>query len=93
MNDKPNEKPRWLDEPRNVDKLVYALYACCALLFAADLFYVKHPHFSMEGWFGYYAIYGFVACVVLVLAAKQLRRLIKRDESHYEAERPEDQVR
>ena len=34
--------------------------------------------------FGFHAVYGFVACVVLVLAAKQLRRVLMRDENYYE---------
>lgn len=88
-----NERRRWLDEPRNVDRLVYALYAIGALLFLADLIYLKHPHFAPEGWFGFYAIYGFVACVLLVLIAKQLRRLLMRPEDHYESASGEDRPR
>ncbi len=80
----PDEKPHWLDQPRNVDRLVLGLCAICALLFAADVFYVKHPHFAIEGWFGFYAWYGFIACVGLVLAAKQLRRILMRDEDYYD---------
>lgn len=32
---------------------------------------------------GSYAVYGFVACVVLVLLGKGLRRLVMRDENYY----------
>ena len=34
--------------------------------------------------FGFYAIFGFVACVGLVLAAKELRKFLKRDEDFYD---------
>lgn len=85
MNDEdPREKPRWLDDPRNVTRIVYGLAALCVLSFAADLFYDKHPHFGFEGWFGFYAVYGFLGSVGLVLSAKWLRRWLKRDEDYYE---------
>ena len=36
-------------------------------------------------WFGFYAVFGFVACVVLVLVAKYiLRPLVMRKENYYD---------
>ncbi|MFW6033618.1 MAG: hypothetical protein ACOC9R_00670 [bacterium] len=89
----PNRQERqyWLDDSRNVDRVVYTLYAVCVLLFAADLFYDKHPKFAFEGWFGFYAGFGFVAAFTLVLAAKLLRRVVMRDEDYYEPD-DEEQV-
>ncbi|MPZ61951.1 MAG: hypothetical protein GEU93_11785 [Propionibacteriales bacterium] len=82
MND---DDPRWLDEPRNVTRLVYGLVVLCALAFLADLFYTKDPHFGVERWFGFYAIYGFVVSTALVMSAKEvLRRVVRRDEDYYE---------
>jgi len=43
--------------------------ALCVASVAADLFYEKHGHFAAENVIGAYGIYGFVSCVVLVLAA------------------------
>jgi hypothetical protein len=74
----------WLDDPRNVTKIFWWLCAVCGLLFVADAFYDKHPHFAAEGWFGFYGVFGFVACVGLVLAAKGLRRILKRPEDYYD---------
>jgi hypothetical protein len=34
--------------------------------------------------FGFYALYGFVACVLLVLLAAEMRKLVMRDEDYYE---------
>lgn len=79
-----NDDRRWLDQPRNVTRIVYGLATLGGLALLADLFYVKHPHFGVEGWHGFYAIYGFVGSVFLVLAAKQLRRVLKRDEDYYD---------
>jgi len=45
----------------------------------------KHPHFGWEAWPEFFAVYGFVACVVLVIVAKYfLRPLVKRDEDYYD---------
>ena len=73
----------WLDDRRNVRKVLFALYGACALLIAADLFYHRHALLEFERWFGFYGIYGFVACVVLVLAAKGLRKLVARPNDYY----------
>ena len=78
------EKRYWLDDLRNVDKIVYALYAICALLLVIDPLIHKHGPFAIEHWFGFYGIYGFVACVALVLAAKELRRILMRSEDYYD---------
>jgi hypothetical protein len=87
VNDDRQEDRRWLDEPRNVRRVVYGLVVLCGLAFVADLFYAKHPHFAFEGWFGFYAVYGFAGSMALVLTAKELRRVLRRDEDYYE--RPE----
>jgi hypothetical protein len=79
-----NDDRRWLDEPRNVRRIVYGLYLACGLLLLTDLLYVKTPHFSFESWFGFYPIFGFVVSFTLVLTAKQLRRVLRRDEDYYE---------
>ncbi len=73
-----DEKRYWLDDKRNVDKIVVALVIVCAGLLGADLFYHKHVHFAFEGWFGFFC------CVALVLAAKEMRKLVKRDEDYYD---------
>jgi hypothetical protein len=82
-----DDRRRGLDDPRTVTRIVRGLAVLCALLFLADLFYDKHPHFEMEGWFGFYPVYGFLGSVALVLSAKELRKLLRRDEDHYERDR------
>lgn len=83
----PDEKPRWLDAPGNVTKVVWAVVAVCALLFLSDVLYEKHPTFVVEYLFGFYAIYGFVGSVGLVLAAKWMRTFLMRDEDYYDRDR------
>ena len=79
-----NDDPRWLDEPRNVRRVVLAVYLVCGLLLLADLFYTKSAHFGFERWFGFYPVFGFAVSFSLVLTAKQMRKLVGRDEDYYE---------
>jgi len=79
-----NEPKRWLDDRGNVDKIVYALYGLCAALLLIDPLVEKHGPFAIEHWVGFYGIYGFVGCVFLVLAAKELRKLVMRREDYYD---------
>jgi len=81
---KQDEKKYWLDDPRNVTKVYYGVFVVCAISAAADLFYEKHVHFWWERWFNFYGFYGFVCCFLLVLAAKELRRVVMRDEDYYD---------
>ena len=78
------EREYWIDRPRNVDRIFYGLCLLCLLLFLVDPLIQRHPHFPLEGSFGFYAWYGFVGCVFLVLAAKQMRRVLLRDEKYYD---------
>ena len=80
-----SEEPKyWLDDPRNVIKIIRVLFVLCALLVGIDLVYHKHWHFSFEKWPGFFAVFGFVACVGLAVAARGLRVLLKRREDYYD---------
>lgn len=78
------DKAYWLDDPRNVDRLVHGFYVVCALLLVIDWLVPKHGPFAVEHVYGFYGIFGFVACVALVLIAKQLRRILMRPENYYD---------
>ena len=79
------EKRYWLDRPENVTKLYRGVWAIGGGLVLAELFVRRHEELAFAGWFAFYAVFGFVACVALVLAAKEiLRRLVKRPEDYYE---------
>ena len=84
-NGDQKEKKYLFDNPRNVKRLLRYFYASLLILLIIEFFVHKHPHFSWEGWLEFYAVYGFVACVVLVVAAKYiLRPLMKRREDYYD---------
>ncbi len=87
MTETPDSAPtrrRWLDRPGSVDKIYWSVVAVCAGLLPLDFFYHKHTELEIERYFGFYGIYGFVCCVFLVLAAKELRKLLMRGEDYYD---------
>ncbi len=79
-----NGKQRFLDNPRTVRWIIRALYGVCLLLVAGDFVVHRHVKHPFEALWGFHALYGLVACVVLVLAARGLRRLVMRREDHYD---------
>ena len=95
----PDETPGWFDRKENVRKVLMGLFIGCGVLVLIDVvFWItgfdKHPHFRWEQWPGFYAVYGFVACVLLVLVSKYvLRPLVMRDEDFYEQKEKRDQMK
>lgn len=82
MND--GDKRFLFDDPRNVRRVVRALLYFCVFLVGLEVVVHRHLYHEWESLFGFYAIYGFVACVLLVLLAAELRKLIMRDEDYFE---------
>ncbi|MEE2897293.1 MAG: hypothetical protein VX815_02375 [Gemmatimonadota bacterium] len=84
----PKEPIGWMDKPDFVKRLFWAFYALCAVLVVAEVVFGKateHPH-PNEGWFGFYAVYGFISFWFLVLLAKPMRKLLIRSEDYYEGD-------
>lgn len=79
-----DEKRHLFDDPRNIRRTIYALCAVCVVAFIADFFVHRHVDHPWEALFGFYAIYGFCACVALVLIAKELRKVLMRGEDYYD---------
>ena len=77
-------KRYWLDRPENVARLYRGLWIIGGLLALLDLIVHRHAEAGFDGRFAFYALYGFVACVALVLAAKVLRRIVMRSEDYYD---------
>ncbi len=71
------------DPPRNRRRIVRGLIALCLALLGLDAVLHRHAVHPWDDLFGFYGLYGFVACVVLVLLAKELRKLVMRDENYY----------
>ena len=81
-----DEKQYLFDKPENVNRLLRGFYILCGILFALDFVVHRHISHSWEHLPGFYAIFGFVACVLLVLIAKEMRKVLMRKEDYYDVD-------
>ncbi len=79
-----SKRKHLFDDPRNVRLLVRGLVGCCLVLFGLDFVLHRHTVHPWESFPGFYALYGFIACVILVMLARELRKLVMRDEDYYD---------
>ena len=80
-----NDNPGWADKPEVKRLIRRVLYAVCVLLVVADFVVHRHISTDIERIPAFYPLYGFIALVGVVMAAKGLRRLVKRDEDYYDS--------
>ena len=57
--------------------------AILALTVMAQLVIKVKGYFGVDDWFGFAAAFGFLSCVAMVLLAKVLGFVLKRDENYY----------
>lgn len=77
----------WADRPGVRRFIVGVLIIACLGAAAAgfnEAWHNPHPHFDVEGFPVFFAIYGFVAFAFIVLAGQHLRRLVGRKEDYYD---------
>lgn len=74
----------WLVRPDTIRKLWIGAVVVLVLLVATDLWIHHHAHFGLDGTFGFYAWYGFLTCVAMVVGSKVLGALIKRPDDYYD---------
>ena len=79
----PEKTPGVWDKKGNQDLLLRTLYVVAALLVVVDFVIHRHTEHPWEHVKAFYPLYGFVGIVILVLAAKGLRRLVMRPEDYY----------
>ncbi len=94
MSDKDQEVHRAGDEhhgPPSVSpvwgkRILGAFWAGCLILFVLDFVIPRHVEHDLEGIPGFYAVYGFVGVALLIVAAKELRKIVARGEDYYDVE-------
>lgn len=82
----PERQPdhdHWLVRPKTIRLLWWIFGTILALTVAGQLFIHFHAYFEVDGWFGFYAIYGFLTCVGMVVLAKLLGFVLKRPDDYY----------
>ncbi|MBA3550237.1 MAG: hypothetical protein H0T76_27495 [Nannocystis sp.] len=74
-----------LEDPRTIRLLWIVSLVVLALLVAADGLVEHHPHFGIDGSFGFHAWYGFAVCAAMVLVSKfVVGLLLKRRDTYYD---------
>jgi hypothetical protein len=81
---KQTSAPSFFDNPKNVRWILRIFYLLCIVLVALDFIVHRHIYLYFEEIPAFYAIYGFIACVVLVVLAKLMRLVLMRDEHYYD---------
>jgi len=76
-----DDKKYFFDKPKNIRWMMRSFYAICILLVIADFIIIPLDGETVPA---FYAIFGFVACVVLVVLAKAMRKVVMRQEDYYD---------
>ena len=80
----PDSKDHWLARPESI-RLLWRVFAIVlAATVVAQLVIGVKGYFGVDGWFGFGAAFGFLSCVAMVLFAKALGFLLKRNTDYYD---------
>lgn len=85
-----DDKPHWLDQPRNVKLLWRGFLVVLVLTVLAEQLVHLHPHFAIESLFGFNAGFGFLVCAVMIGVAKALALVLKRPDTYYDDGKRDD---
>lgn len=80
----PDEPTHWLVKPETIRTIWIVFGVILAAIVAGDFVVHHHEHFGIDATFGFYAWYGFVTCVAMVVGAKVLGIFLKRPDDYYE---------
>ena len=81
----PDEKDHWLVRPSTIRLLWVVFIVILALTLVPNLIVAPYAEFGIDGTFGFFAWYGFVACVIMVFGAKALGVFLKRKDTYYDS--------
>ena len=79
-----HDNTHFFEKPANVRLVLRIFYGLCVLLLLGDFIIHRHIAHPWERLPGFYPLFGFVACVLLVLVAKEMRKVLMRREDYYE---------
>ena len=77
------EDDAWLSRPSTIRLLWRIFTALLVLVVAAQLWFPVKGSFGVDGWLGFGAAFGFLCCLAMVLIARALGSVVKRDETYY----------
>lgn len=74
----------WLARPSTIRLLWWVFAVVLVVSVAVQLLFKVKGYFGVDGWLGFGAVYGFLACLAMVLFAKLLGWFLKRNEDYYQ---------
>ncbi|HEX9757035.1 MAG TPA: hypothetical protein VGB26_04455 [Nitrospiria bacterium] len=74
----------FFDHPGNIKRIKRIFYLVLILLLVFEFFIHKHTTFPWESIPGFNALYGFLACVVIVFFSNALGYFLKKKEGYYD---------
>ncbi|WP_446830980.1 hypothetical protein [Candidatus Foliamicus sp.] len=84
-----DQSDHWLARPGVIRRMWRIFFVVLALTVLAQLAISIKGYFRVDGWLGFGAIFGFLSCLAMVLAAKGLGYALKRREDYYGRGEPE----
>lgn len=73
----------WLTRATTIKRLWVVFGAVLAATVLVEVWIPGDPHFDIERLLGFHALYGFLSCAAMILAAKALGLLLKRPDTYY----------
>ena len=80
----------WLVRPSSIRLLWRVFWAILVLTVLAHAVIHVKGYFGVDGWYGFGAFFGFLSCLIMVIVAKGLGAVLKRDEDYYHRELDDD---
>jgi hypothetical protein len=85
-----HDSDHWLVRPTTIRWIWRVSIGVLALTVLLQLVIKIKGYFGIDGWLGFGAAYGFLSCLVMVLVAKGLGFILKRDEDYYREDTIDD---
>ena len=84
------EPDHWLVRPETIRWIWRISIVVLAITVLLQLVIKVKGYFGIDGWLGFGAAYGFLSCLAMVLVAKGLGFVLKRDDDYYRGDLPDD---
>lgn len=81
-----NDKTHWLVRRKTIRGLWVAFILVLAATVALNFPVPIKGHFEVDAIFGFFAAYGLVTCVAMIVFAKALSVFLKRRDTYYDEE-------
>ena len=82
-NNRDQDK-HWLLRQKTIRNLWIVMSIVLLATVVAGVFVSLPGHFKWDGYFWFFAVYGFATCAVMVFAAKALGFILKRPDDYYD---------